>query len=131
MRLAPLLKERVQTLKEGMELLSEYDFLGEVSPSTELLLSGAGVDALGAQGHLVQVTRLMESLPETFSPEEAKKGIFPYATEKGRGAVLWPLRVALSGKEKSPDPFTLLSVLGKKEAIARIIRATSFLEHNG
>ena len=36
------------------------------------------------------------------------------------GNVLWPLRVSLSGKEKSPDPFILLSVLGKETSINRI-----------
>ncbi|HEY0220816.1 MAG TPA: hypothetical protein VGC58_01185 [Candidatus Paceibacterota bacterium] len=49
--------------------------------------------------------------------------MFDYATDKGRGDVLWPLRVALSGKEKSPDPFTLLYILGKEESIKRINKA--------
>ncbi len=42
------------------------------------------------------------------------------AEEKGKGNVLWPLRVTLSGKEKSPDPFTLLSILGKEISLERI-----------
>jgi len=37
--------------------------------------------------------------------------------------VLWPLRVALSGKEKSPGPFEILEVLGKEEALTRITKA--------
>jgi hypothetical protein len=34
--------------------------------------------------------------------------------------VLWPLRYSLSGREKSPDPFTIASVLGKEETIKRL-----------
>jgi len=49
--------------------------------------------------------------------------IFDYATNNGRGQVLWPLRVALSGKEKSPDPFTLCYILGKKETLLRLDNA--------
>ncbi|HEY4486863.1 MAG TPA: glutamate--tRNA ligase [Candidatus Paceibacterota bacterium] len=132
LRLAPLLKERVQTLQEGMDLLSEYDFLSDVSPSVELLLKGAGSDAPTVHKHLEDVFRLVDALPETFSVEDAKKSIFPFATEKGRGAVLWPLRVALSGKEKSPDPFTLIFILGKKGAGVRITNAFSLLKkYNG
>lgn len=36
------------------------------------------------------------------------------------GEVLWPLRVALSGKKQSPPPFDLLYVLGEKESLRRI-----------
>lgn len=36
------------------------------------------------------------------------------------GDVLWPLRVALSGKEKSPSPFELLWALGKAESLHRV-----------
>lgn len=36
------------------------------------------------------------------------------------GSVLWPLRTALSGKEKSPGPFELASVLGKEKIIERL-----------
>jgi glutamyl/glutaminyl-tRNA synthetase len=39
------------------------------------------------------------------------------------GNVLWPLRVALSGKEKSPEPFLLAHALGKKETLSRIAYA--------
>lgn len=38
----------------------------------------------------------------------------------GKGAVLWPLRAALSGMKGSPSPYELLSVLTKEEALSRI-----------
>ena len=62
------------------------------------------------------------------SMEKIKASIFDYATEQGRGNVLWPLRVSLSGKEKSPDPFTLIYILGKKETIGRIENAISEID---
>ncbi len=39
------------------------------------------------------------------------------------GNVLWPLRVSLSGKEKSPSPFELLWVFEKEESLKRIDHA--------
>jgi glutamyl-tRNA synthetase len=45
----------------------------------------------------------------------------------GNGDTLWPLRVALSGREKSPSPFALLFVLGKEESLRRIDEAVTSL----
>jgi glutamyl-tRNA synthetase len=39
---------------------------------------------------------------------------------KNRGEVLWPLRVALSGQQSSPDPLDIMMVLGKEESLRRI-----------
>jgi glutamyl/glutaminyl-tRNA synthetase len=36
------------------------------------------------------------------------------------GTYLWPLRVALSGVDRSPSPFELLAVLDKKQIIERL-----------
>lgn len=44
------------------------------------------------------------------------------------GEVLWPLRVALSGKARSPGPYELLAVLGREESIKRIDRAIAQLQ---
>ena len=52
---------------------------------------------------------------------EIKKIIMPYAETVGKGNVLWPLRYALSGQDKSVDPFTICYVLGKDEVNARLI----------
>ncbi len=41
----------------------------------------------------------------------------------GKGPVFWPLRAALSGKEKSPDPVALVLALGKEESVRRIEHA--------
>lgn len=46
---------------------------------------------------------------------------------KWKGSVLWPFRFALSGQEKSPDPLTLASVLGKEETLKRVVNAITHL----
>ncbi len=43
------------------------------------------------------------------------------------GDTLWPLRVALSGAEKSPSPFELIATYGQKRSLARIDEALAFL----
>lgn len=43
------------------------------------------------------------------------------------GDVFWPVRVALSGEEKSPSPVELLLALGKEESIKRIKKAITKL----
>ena len=42
-----------------------------------------------------------------------------------RGCLLWPLRVALTGKENSAGPFEIADVLGKEETIKRVNKALS------
>ncbi|MFH1308774.1 MAG: hypothetical protein ABIH51_02050, partial [Patescibacteria group bacterium] len=44
-----------------------------------------------------------------------------------KGRLLWPLRVALSGKKNSPSPFEIGEVLGKQETLKRIKKAISLL----
>jgi glutamyl/glutaminyl-tRNA synthetase len=40
--------------------------------------------------------------------------------QHSKGEYLWPMRFALSGKDKSPDPITLAYIFGKEETIKRI-----------
>ncbi len=79
--------------------------------------------------HLKWVIDTLQNAPENnfSSPDAIKSLIFDYATENGRGQVLWPTRFALSGKEKSPDPFTLIYILGKEESTARLANAVKTL----
>lgn len=46
----------------------------------------------------------------------------------GVGDTLWPMRVALSGKDKSPGPFEIAEVLGKKKVLERLKRGIEKLE---
>ncbi len=40
-----------------------------------------------------------------------------------RGYLLWPLRIALTGKESSAPPFSIAEILGKKKTLKRIEQA--------
>lgn len=77
-----------------------------------------------AKEHVAHVANMLTS-HEEWSLDSIKAALMPYATEKGKGNVLWPLRVALSGREKSPDPFELASILGKETTLARMQKAIS------
>jgi len=43
--------------------------------------------------------------------------------EKNKGALLWPLRAALSGKKMSPSPFEIAYILGREKTLKRIANA--------
>lgn len=124
-RLIPLLKERAQTLQEASTMLeTELSFLGAISYEPALLLNRGKISAEVASSHLTEVARLIQGVTDdAYTSAQLKETLWPYATEKGRGEVLWPLRVALSGKERSPDPFTLAGILGKQETLNRIAQA--------
>ncbi len=68
--------------------------------------------------------------PEQNSAAEAKELVWQFAEEEGRGIVLHAFRVALSGKERSPDPFSLTEILGKEEVLGRINYALHNLNEN-
>lgn len=46
---------------------------------------------------------------------------------QNRGYLLWPLRVALSGKQSSPSPFEIVDILGKEKTLRRIEDAIKLL----
>jgi glutamyl/glutaminyl-tRNA synthetase len=126
----PLLKDRAKTFAEAREMLDS----GELSclfrkPSLDrsLLLSKEPAERPGtAKSALEALSKAVESLPEGLSSEAVKETLMPLADAEeakgkgGRGAMLWPLRYALTGQERSPDPFTLISILGKDESVSRI-----------
>lgn len=73
---------------------------------------------------LPDIIGLIENISaEDFTAENIKNAVWDFATEKGRGQVLWPMRVALTGREKSSDPFTVAEILGKEESLARLKNA--------
>ena len=56
---------------------------------------------------------------ESWKKEDLETEIKEWITQEGlgNGDVLWPMRVALSGKAKSPDPFTLAEIHQKEKTI--------------
>ena len=132
----PLLKERAHTFGEARETLS-----GELSclfsapaPDRSRLVAKELPSAPGmTKTALESLCKAIEALPEGVSAEAAKEALMPLADAEeakekgGRGALLWPLRYALSGADRSPDPFTLISILGPAEAISRVRNAIAIL----
>lgn len=124
------LVERISHFKEATELIEagEIDlYLEQPKIAKEQLYWKTEQDTTAIARRLQKVLELVEGLQPVNTPDEVKTALWGYAEEEGRGQVLWPTRVALSGKEKSPDPFTLISQLGRDESIARIKNALTVL----
>lgn len=124
------LRNRAQTYGEAADFLKngEFSFMEQSipTPEPELLLKGAKAEGSAVKANLQKIHELL-SAHEAFTAESVKEAIFDYASQQGRASVLWPMRVALSGKEKSPDPFTLAGLLGKDRTLERIEKASQLL----
>ncbi len=121
-QLVPLIRERIHTRQEGIDEIKagEYDFFF-TNPiyETSLLQWKNDADVAAAKPRLNKALELLTS--EDFSTAEAiKSALWQYAEEVGKGELLWPLRIALSGRKQSPDPFTIASIIGYEETIKRI-----------
>ncbi|MBY0539015.1 glutamate--tRNA ligase [Patescibacteria group bacterium] len=129
-KLVPIMHERIQVFKD----LTEMDSAGEwlyfaETPNVEVVkLIPKNADATGTASRLTEaLTRLQAVQEGSWTAETVKNAVWEYAEAEGRGNVLWPLRFALSGKEKSPDPFTIAGIIGKDETEKRINRAIDSL----
>ena len=61
---------------------------------------------------------------ENFTVENIKNELMAVASNlESRGEILHPVRYALSGLEKSPDPFIIAEILGKNETLSRLQKA--------
>ena len=129
--LIELISERINTFGElRTALLSgEYDYFftrPHVTPA-QLFWKGES-DSAKVKARLATARTLIEATASgSFTKESVKEALWPYAEKEGRGEVLWPVRISLSGKEKSPDPFTLAEILGKEETLSRIADAINLL----
>jgi glutamyl-tRNA synthetase len=68
------------------------------------------------------ITKLSEFQEGEWTPEFLQTSLINWIDENtlGRGDVLWPLRVALTGREQSPTPFEVASVIGKADVLRRL-----------
>ncbi len=131
-KILPIIIERINTfgeLKNYIEV-GEFDyFFNAPTPNKEILIWKKDTDFAIPKNNLLKAIEVIEKIADTdFTEVKFKEILMPFAEANGKGSVLWPLRVSLSGKEKSPDPFTLLSVLGKEESLKRIKNATTILQ---
>ncbi len=132
----PLLKERTHTFGEAKAMLAgELACLWEAPKlAKELLIAKEPAERPDlTKTALEAILEALDGIPESLSVEEVKEILMPLADAEeakgkgGRGAVLWPARYALSGLEKSPDPFILVSILGTEESTSRLRTALAIL----
>lgn len=131
LRLIPIIKERVHNRKEAIDeiKIGEYDFAFVTPVDYDVILLKWKNDAElnMALPRLKQTMILLENA-DFSSPENIKSALWTYAEEVGKGELLWPLRIALSGKDRSPDPFTIAHIIGRAETMHRIKLACDKIE---
>lgn len=128
-KLAPSIQERVHVRQEITDAAAEGEYTWAfTTPDVpkELLKWKKDEHTSDAAPRLQKAHELLSEV-DFSSPESIKEAIWDYAEEVGRGELLWPLRVSLTGRERSPDPFTCAYILGKEETLLRIANALQIL----
>ncbi|MDD5356769.1 MAG: glutamate--tRNA ligase [Candidatus Pacebacteria bacterium] len=123
-KMLPLIVDRISTFGEAKEIAQsgEFDFF-EKQPEYEIekVLAKKEPSKTKTAERLSEVSKLLAGVSESeWNQGGIKSAVWDYATKEGKGEVLWPLRVCLSGLDKSPDPFTIAEIVGKKETLERI-----------
>jgi len=116
-------QERVKTLAELPELTKF--FFEDIKYDKKLLVWKKSTPEQTKE-NLQKLYDFLDKIPESkFKADVLEKEILGFIKENnlGTGDVLWPMRVALTGKEKSPGPFEVAAALGKKESIERVKKA--------
>ncbi len=120
-------KERIKTLAALPEAV-DYFFTAEPLDYPTERLVWKKSDAAGAQAMLEQVAAVLAGIDD-WTAETIETTVRQWITDHdyGNGDVLWPLRVALTGRDKSPGPFEVAAVLGKERSLERVQQAVEKL----
>lgn len=128
-KLMKIVLDRIHRWGEISEILEagEYDYLfGEPKLEKEILFwkNMTAEDVNGSLQISADILRVSENM------EQVKNKMLEKARKIGNGEIYWPVRAALSGKEKSPDPITLIDILGISESKKRLDKAVKILNNN-
>lgn len=119
----PMVTERLEKLSDAQD----YNYFWEEPAYEASLLIWKKADqdqTLASLNKLKEVFTVIDQIES----EEVRTALDKLGKESGdRGLVYWPLRVALSGKDKSPDPIDIAIVLGKQKILSRIDKAIELL----
>ena len=119
-RVIELVLERAQKLSDIPTLT---DFFFAMPAYDTNLLQWRDMPLQEARLKLGTISKTLQELdPSAFTKETLTERIAAlYGND--RGEILWPMRVALSGKQFSPGPFEIAALLGKERVMKRIRQA--------
>ena len=127
-KISAMVKTRIEVFPDIPEMVS---FFEEVGPYDISLYTNkkSKINEEGSLEVLKDVLPLLED-QDDFSNDALFSLLGGYAQEKGKktGYVMWPIRVALSGKQMTPAGATeIMEVIGKAETLERICNAVELL----
>jgi len=126
-RIAPLIQERLKTLKDAVDWVDFFfQEVGEYDPA---LLIGKKMTAAESLTALRRARETLAALPD-FDEETLETALRGLAGELGlkAGQLFGIIRVAVTGKKVAPPLFGTLSILGQERVLARVDRALELLE---
>ncbi|MEK7572367.1 MAG: glutamate--tRNA ligase [Patescibacteria group bacterium] len=126
-KLIPIIAERISKFGDIKEMINngELDFFYKQPEYSKDKLIFKNISADKISSNLKEILSALEKINENdFTVENIKNILMKIAEKKGsRGELLHPVRFALSGLDKSPDPFVIAEILGKNETLSRIQKA--------
>jgi glutamyl-tRNA synthetase len=118
-----LIRDRISKFSDVKTIFEagEFDYFFVEPTVLESMIVWKNDTLEHAKLHLAKVHEFLEEVSDTdWNQEHLKSVLMPYAESIGKGNVLWPMRVALSGREKSPDPFEIASIIGREKTLKRL-----------
>lgn len=126
-KLVPVILERINKWEDVKDMAErgELSFFFDTPKYEKEKLIYKNVLPAKISENLKLAVEELEKLSEEDFNQENVKNILMSLAEKldSRGELLHPVRFALSGLDKSPDPFIIASILGKNETISRLQKA--------
>ena len=123
-KIIPIISERISKWSEVHEMVErgELDFFSKQPEYAKEKLKYKNMTLEEVSVNLKQAMNALEKIDEKdFNQENIKNTLSEIASKlKSRGELLHPVRYALSGLDKSPDPFIIAEILGKNETISRL-----------
>ncbi len=106
----PLVFERVKGPSELDDKLPEFSFFFTEPEYEKGLLRWQKMTDEDVRNSLQKSLKIISNFQFPISKEEIEKDFFELIGTGDRGALLWPLRVALTGLKASPGPFEIIEV---------------------
>jgi len=107
-------------LKKLSELPEKTDYFFKEPEYDVALLKWKQMNNNQIKFSLETAKEMLQAVSEKSFNKENLEKMFLEKAGKDRGELLWPLRVALSGKKASPSPFEIMEILGREESIKRV-----------